>query len=290
MTAKLLAGAAGALLACGTILALPSPRNLPLPLRDLAARLLDEIARTAGALRELGSVRAPPPRARIRRLRLAVALAAALVAGALFGVRGALLCAVVAAWLAPRVVALRRRRYGRRLDEGAAGAARAIADAITAGASPRRSVAVAAHRLSGPIGQELGRTAWELEMGAGTEAALERLRARSASRAVALIVAAMQVQRRSGGDLASVLRDVATALEQDWQVIEEAQVATAQARFTAILVLALPLCGIALGALASPGLPERMIGSSLGAGLLMASLALQLSGALLIRRLARSWG
>ena len=114
-------------------------------------------------------------------------------------------------------------------------------------------------------------------MGAGTEAALERLRSRSASQAVALIVAAMQVQRRSGGDLAKVLRGVATALEQDRQVIEEANAATAQARFTAMVVVALPLCGIGLGTLASPDLPARMTGSPVGAGLLMASLALQLS-------------
>ena len=90
-------------------------------------------------------------------------------------------------------------------------------------------------------------------MGAGTEAALERLRSRSASRGVALIVAALQVQRRTGGDLARVLRDVATALDQDRRVIQEANAATAQARYTAMVVVALPLCGIGLGALASPG-------------------------------------
>ena len=86
-----------------------------------------------------------------------------------------------------------------------------------------------------------------------------------------------------------MLRGVATALEQDWQVIEEASAATAQARFTAMVVVALPVCGIGLGTLAAPELPARMTGSPVGAGLLMASLALQLSGALLIRRLARSW-
>jgi tight adherence protein B len=99
----------------------------------------------------------------------------------------------------------------------------------------------------------------------------------------------MQVQRRSGGDLARVLRGVAGALEQDRRVIEEADAATAQARFTAIVVVALPMCGIALGALASPALPARMTGSALGAGLLIAALALQLGGVLMIRRLARPW-
>jgi tight adherence protein B len=287
--ATVLAGAAGALLGAGAVHAMPRPAEVPFPLRGVLARLVDELRRTVDMLREVGSVRAPLPPSRMRRLRVTAAVAGAAAGAMLFGWRGGALCAAIATWAAPRMVAARRRRWGRRLDEGAGPAARAIANAISAGASLRTSVAVAARRLTGPIAEELGRTAWELEMGAATEAALERLRSRSASGAVALIVAAMQVQRRSGGDLARVLRDVATALEQDWQVIEEADAATAQARFTAIVVVALPVCGIGLGALASPGLPARMAGSPFGAALLLASLALQVCGALLIRRLARSW-
>ncbi len=289
MMASAFAGAAGVLLAFGTILALPRPGELPPSLGRLAVRLGDELRSNVDALRDIGSVRIPLPRSRARRLRLAAGLAGVLAGASLLGLRGAVLCGVASTWLAPRIVAARRRRHGRRLDEGAADAAQAIADAISAGASLRTSVAAAARRLTGPLAEELGRTAWELEMGAGTEVALERLRTRSASQGVALIVAAMQVQRRSGGDLAKVLRSVATALEQDRQVMEEASTATAQARFTAMVVVALPVCGIVLGALASPGLPGRMTGSPVGVGLLLAALSLQLCGALMIRRLARSW-
>ena len=289
MIATVFAAAAGALLAAGAVLAMPSSAELPVPIRDVVVRSRAELARCAATLRDLGSVTVPLTRARMRRVRLVAALGAGAFGGLLFGLRAGALCAAVAVWLAPRALEERRRRQGRRLDAGAAGAARAIADAVSAGASLRGSIAVAARRSQGPIAAELGRTAWELEIGAGTEAALARLRSRSASRAVALIVAAMQVQRRSGGDLASVLRDVAQALEQDQQVIEEADAATAQARFTAMVVVALPICGVALGALASPGLPGRMAGSPAGAALLTASLALQVSGVLLIRRIARSW-
>jgi tight adherence protein B len=273
--AAALAGVAGALLVIGAVLVAPAGGAVRLPLGNLRTPLATAAVR---AREVLG-----------RRVRVAGALAGALAGTATFGMRGGLVLAATGAWLAPHIGTARRRRRGRRLDEGAATAARAIADAVASGASLRASVAVAAHRLTGPMAEELGRTAWELEMGARTDAALDRLRSRSNSRAVGLIVAAMLVQRRCGGDLARVLRDVAVALEQDRQVIEEADAATAQARFTAIVVVALPACGVGLGALASPGLPGRMAGSPLGAGLLIASLALQLSGVLLIRRLSRSW-
>ena len=289
MIATVLAGTAGGLLALGAALSIPRPKELPIPVRGLATRIGEEITRTVAVVRDLGSVRTPFPRARVRRLRVGTALAGAFTGWTLSGLRGSLLCAVAAAWLAPRIVEVRRERYGRRLDEGAAAAALAIADAVSGGAALRSSVAVAAGRLQGPIAQELARTAWEVEMGAATEAALERLRTRAGSRAVALIVAAMQVQRRSGGDLPGVLRGVGAALDQEQRVLEEARAATAQARFTAAVVIALPLCGIGMGALASPGLIARMTASPLGVGLLVTALGLQVSGVLLIRRLARSW-
>ena len=284
-----LAASAGALGVAGAVMALPRPRELPVPFRGLALRLVEEARSSADMLREVGSASTPLPPARMRRLQTLAGLAGLVAGATVFGMGGALLCGVAAGLLAPRAVAARRRRYSDRLDQGADSAARAIADAISAGASLRASIGVAARRLDGPIAVELRQTAAELELGAGTDAALERLRSRSASRALALIVAALQVQRRSGGNLARLLRDVATSLEQDRQVVEEANSATAQARFTALVVVALPACGIALGALAAPGLPGRMAGSPFGAALLIASLALQVAGALMIRRLGRSW-
>ena len=271
MTGTLLAGAAGALLAGRHDPRAAAPRGAAGPAaRSRCAADRRDRANRGRAARRSARSRAPLARSRARRLRPASQRwPAPLAGGAAAGPAGrravcgrrSMACAADRRGAAPALRAPPGRRRRRRPR------------ARSRTRCPREprcatSVAVAAERLSGPIAEELGRTAWELEMGAGTEAALERLRARSASRAVALIVAAMQVQRRSGGDLARVLRDVATALEQDRQVIEEANAATAQARFTAIVVVALPLCGIGLGALASPGLPARMTGSPLGAGLL----------------------
>src|SRR5829696_6910639 len=109
MTVTLLAGAAGALLATGTVLALPRAAELPFPMRGLVARLVEELRRSMDTLRELGSVGAPLARPRARRLRLASAAAGGMAGGMLLGMRGALLCGVAAAWLAPRMVAARRR-------------------------------------------------------------------------------------------------------------------------------------------------------------------------------------
>ena len=129
----------------------------------------------------------------------------------------------------------------------------------------------------------------ELEVGAATDAALDRLRMRCSSQSVTLIVAAMQIQRRTGGDLARSLRDVAAAIEQERRVREEARAATAQARFTAAVVVALPLCSLVLGELAAPGMIGRIFASGPALVLLATAVLLMATGGLVIRRLARQF-
>jgi tight adherence protein B len=284
----LLAALAAGLAVVGMSLTARVPAGLPPRFGVFAGAAVARVGEVGSWLRSLASPAVPLTSSRRRRLQLAVALVAFASGLALVGTRPALVLGPAAAWGAPRVVAARRARHGRRIEGGAAAAALALADALSAGAPPRGCVAVAAARLDGPIADELRQTAWELDVGAGTDAALERLRRRSASRGVALIVAAMQVQRRCGGDLARVLRGVAAALEDDRRTREQARAATAQARFTAIVVMGLPVCGIALGAVASPGLPARMIASPLGVGLLLAAFGFQVAGTWAIRRLART--
>jgi tight adherence protein B len=191
-----------------------------------------------------------------------------------------------ALWL-PRVAVWRRGRYGRRVEAGAAPAALALSGALAGGQSIRAAIGSAARELEGPISVELHRTAIELGTGASLDAALDGLVARAPSQSILRLAAAIQLQRRSGGDLASLLRRIAGSLEEERRATEDARAATAQARVTSAMVLALPPAGMALAELASPGLVGRMIGSDVGAALVVCALGLQCGGALAVRRLAR---
>jgi tight adherence protein B len=76
-------------------------------------------------------------------------------------------------------------------------------------------------------------------------------------------------------------------LEEHDRLDAEARAATAQARFTAVVVLMLPLAGVLLAELSAPGMIGRMIGSPVAAWLLAAAAVFQFSGIVLIRRLTR---
>ena len=76
-------------------------------------------------------------------------------------------------------------------------------------------------------------------------------------------------------------------MEESSRVEGELRAATAQARFTGMLVVGLPLGGGLLAELASPGWFAGLWGSFLTAWLVGVALFLQLAAALLIRRLGR---
>ncbi|MEJ7788305.1 MAG: type II secretion system F family protein [Thermoleophilaceae bacterium] len=219
-----------------------------------------------------------------------------LLAGAVLGVAGGLLLAGPHAGLAlgaggpfaaSRVLRARREHYRRAVERDAAAVAVAMADALGAGRSLRGAVTEAGRGLGGAAGHELRRVAGELAAGAPTDDALEAMRVRVRSARLDTVVAACLVQRRAGGDLATLLREIAEAFGDQARLEDEVRSATAQARFTGLVVVLMPVGGAGLSELASPGFLIGLWSSFLTAWLVGIALVLQLGAAVLIRRLGR---
>jgi tight adherence protein B len=198
---------------------------------------------------------------------------------------------VSAPWIALKALRARRDRHRRAVGAGAAAVAVALADALGGGHSLRGAVAEAARGgVPGAAGRELRRLAGELALGSRTDDALEAFRARVGSERIDTLVAACLLQRRAGGDLSHLLRECARAFEDQARLLDEARAATAQARFTGVVVVLLPLGGALLAELASPGYVRGLAGSFLTLWLGGLAFALQMLAAVLIRRLARVRG
>ena len=163
----------------------------------------------------------------------------------------------------------------------------AIADAIGGGHSLGSAFEEAAGSVHGAAGHELRRGAAELAAGATTDGALESMRVRARSHRMDAIVAACLLQHRAGGDLARLLRHSARSMEEQARLEAEVRAATAQARFTGLLVALLPLGGGLLAELASPGWFAGLWSSFLTAWLVGIALILQLVAAVVMRRLGR---
>jgi tight adherence protein B len=248
------------------------------------ARIVEDVLTP---LRRAGDEGRAATRFERRRLQIAFAAGSLPPALAIADPVPAVGLALGSAMVAPRALVWRRERYTRGVGEGSGAAASRIADALASGHTTRAAISIAANELDGPIGRELSRVAHELELGTTTDAALAAFRERAGSRRIDLLVAAIRLQRRSGGNLAELLRGIAAALDDRTRLEAEARAETAQARFTSTVVLAMPFCLVGLGEVASPGTVGRLAGSPLGVWLIGSAGAMQLGGALLVRRLAR---
>ena len=195
--------------------------------------------------------------------------------------------AVAGPGLAAWAVSSRRRRYRRALERALPEVAVAIADSLAAGRSLRASLPAAAASVDGPAAVELARLGVELELGAPTVAAIAGWRRRMRSARVDAFAAALLSQQRAGGDLAGLLRRFADGAAERDRAAEDARSATAQARFTGLLVVAMPSGGALFAELIQPGFLAKVLAAPASAVLLALAAALQVAGFVAIRRFAR---
>jgi tight adherence protein B len=197
-----------------------------------------------------------------------------------------------------RAAALGRRARARRLgDLESAPSLSHRGRALVAGGGDRgrrlarrRAVAArlaAAAYLDGPPAAELARLGAELDLGAGTAEAVAAWRTRIRSERVDAFAAALLSQRLAGGDLAGLLRRFAAGAAERDRVAEDARSATAQARFTGLLVVAMPTGGALFAELVQPGFLAKLLGSPAAAILLACAVGLQAIGFVAIHRLSR---
>jgi tight adherence protein B len=261
--------------------------RLPGLIAERGPRLARGAAALVDVLVRLGREGRAPGAAERRRLLLAGAGAAFVAGAAVAGPLPGLALAAAGPWAVSRVLRARRQRYRRVVDAGVAHIARALADALGGGHSLRGAIVEAAGGVDGAAGHELRRAAGELAAGATTEEALEAMRARVPSARLDALVAGCLLQRRAGGDLARLLRENARAVEDQARLEDEVRSASAQARFTGLIVVLLPLGGGVLTELASPGWFAGLWTNFLTAWLVGIAVVLQAVAAVLIRRLGR---
>jgi tight adherence protein B len=216
------------------------------------------------------------------------ALLAAAVGFRLAGPVGALGAAAgmtvsIESWLSRR-----RARDRSRADEQLREAVMALAAGTRAGLSLRRSLAEAVRDAEPPLRDVLEAALRRVEVGDPLEDALEELdRGSSDAR---LLVTLLAVHRRTGGDLPSLLDEVADILGRRTESRRQARALSAQGRASGAVLAVLPVAFVGL----LSGTSGRGLGSfyrtASGSILLLAGLALQGLGFLWLRRITKSAG
>lgn len=261
---------------------------IAIALREGVATMPSVVRQLEGAARTLalaGRENRTPTEPERRRLGVVAGAALGLVAVLIAGIGPLAGVAVAGPAVAGWAVARRQRRYRLRVERDVAAIAAGIADAVAGGGSLRIALLGAGTAMEGPTAVELARVGADLELGMPAREALGGLLGRVPSERIEALVVAILSQERSGGDLAALLRRHAAAASQRQRAEREARAATAQARLTGGMVVAMPVFMGLMIELISPGFVGAMLADPLAFVLLALAGALQVGGFLAIRRL-----
>ena len=181
------------------------------------------------------------------RLRPAEYGGIVLVGGFLFGLLlswfleiNQLICLVIGLSLAPVASNLfllsRRHLYVSKIDNQLPEACRLLSSAARAGLSIPQGLELAVKELPSPIRKELEIVVQELQLGRHLEGALQELLKRVYSQDLHVFVNALIIQQRSGGDLARVMAQMASTMEERKIISQIIRSVTAQARYSAYML------------------------------------------------------
>src|SRR5262249_28587537 len=123
---------------------------------------------------------------------------------------------------------------------------------LKAGHALPAAIAAAGKHMPDPIGGELSLTAAEVSYGLDLETAMINLRSRVGQAGLALIVLAVSVQSKTGGNLAEVLTNLSKIIRERFKLRRKAYALAAEGRFSAILLSILPIALFGLLRFISP--------------------------------------
>lgn len=157
---------------------------------------------------------------------------------------------------------------------------------LTAGFGYMQALREASAQVNGPLGYEVGRFLDAVAFGADFEDALGELRERLKSDDFEVVATALEVQRRTGGNLAEILQGVSETIRDRQAFHQELRTLTSRERFSAIIVAAFPIVlAVSLAAL-MPDVFGRLFTDPVGQIVLGIALGLDLLGYIVARRVA----
>ncbi|MFI7394771.1 type II secretion system F family protein [Streptomyces tendae] len=165
--------------------------------------------------------------------------------------------------------------------------ARILANATQAGLALRTAIGMAAEELEAPAGEELGKVADQLAIGASMDDALGELADRLPSRELVVLVTTLVLSNRAGGQVVGALRNLTETLEERKETRREVRTQLSQVTMTSYAVPVLGIGSLLLMNGVKDGALERMTGSPAGQAAVITAFALYAVGFVLIRRLSR---
>jgi tight adherence protein B len=182
------------------------------------------------------------------------------------------------------VIFKRKRRmaaFARQLPD----ALELISRALRAGHSLAAGFSLVGDEMADPVGKEFSRSFEEQNLGVSLDESLEGMTHRVPNLDLRFFATAVILQRQTGGDLAEILDKIGHLIRERFKIWGQIQALTGEGRLSGIVLLALPPVLFIVMYRLNPEYSMLLFTDPLGQWMLGGAVALQLVGALVIRKI-----
>lgn len=160
-----------------------------------------------------------------------------------------------------------------------------LSGSLRAGHSILRAIDAAANESQAPTSEEMRRVISETSLGRDLLASLNDTAERMKNEDFVWISQAIQINREVGGNLAEVMDQVNETIRERSEIKGHIKSLAAEGKFSAYILMALPLGIVAMLMLVSPGYMDKMFTTLLGGIMVVASVILMTIGGLWMRKI-----
>ena len=250
------------------------------------SRLLSWIPHPPGLTKLVEQADVPMDAARVLGLCAALAVVGAgLGAFAPHGEMAAPLAAVMMGSLPYFWLCQRRRQRVKKFAAQLPDALELVARALRAGHPLNVGMGVVAAEMPAPIANEFGRVVEEQGLGVSADESLRGMGERAPNLDLKFFVTAVLIQRQTGGDLAEILDKISYVVRERFKIYGQVQALTAEGRLSGVVLMALPLIIFGVVYYINPKYVEMLFVEPVGRMMLAGALALQVLGAVVIRKI-----
>lgn len=183
------------------------------------------------------------------------------------------------------VVHVKRERRFRRFEELFPDAIDQLARAVRAGHAFTSGFELIGQELPDPVGQEFRTTYAQQNLGVPLQTALQNFAVRVPLPDVRFFVAAVLIQRESGGNLGEVLDSLSEVVRERFKLLRQVRVFTAEGRLSMYVLMVLPfIAGFSVYAL-NPEYMLPLFTDPKGQMILLTAAVMQVFGYLVIRKM-----
>jgi tight adherence protein B len=190
------------------------------------------------------------------------------------------LAPIPVAWLAYKR-SVRLRKFAAQLPD----ALELVARALRAGHSLAAGLQVVAQEMPAPIAQEFGRVYEEQNLGVTIQDALVNMTDRVPDLDLKFFATAVVIQRTSGGDLAEILDKIGYVVRERFKIHGQVRALTAEGRLSGIVLMMLPPFLFMVVYRLNPAYVQLLFAERMGVTMLGIAAALQVVGAVVIKKI-----